>query len=170
MGGKQSRNKGCGGEREVARLCGDWWAQYEPDIVLKRTPGSGGWAHASAFRSKGDLVAARADGTRSAWPFFVEVKRFEGWSVAGFRAGRRSPVWGHWNKAAMQAADESKIPMLWVRQNRSPWYVLAPVPTLALLQCPTILTATISVGVAVGVTEGPFLLACDPLDLFRVAG
>ena len=76
-----SRNKGSKFERHVAGLFGAWWG-----CDFKRTPMSGGSVHAS-----GDIVPvapAKDDPARegkllavSRWPFSVECKAQEGWSV-----------------------------------------------------------------------------------------
>lgn len=168
-----SRAKGSRAELEVAALCTEWWAAYEPNVVIKRTPGSGGWAHASAFKSKGDLVATTPEGP-SSWPFFVEVKRFERWSIPNLRAGKASPVWAHWRKAAVQAAEEGKLPLLWVRKSRSPWYVVGPAGVFERMGCHAILTTFVSVRNndlthKVALTEGPILLATEPGAFFKAS-
>ena len=129
------RRKGAAAEVEVARLVQAWWrqlpteAQMVPDggeSEFVRTPMSGGWSTKRVrgnFRASGDLSS-----TSDAWPFCVEVKRREGWSLTMFaKAGKRgSPVWQWWGQCVRGADEEGAIPMLWVRRNRTPWIVMVP--------------------------------------------
>lgn len=109
-----SRQKGNLAEREVAKLLEAWWSQYEP-CKFVRTPMSGGWSTAQLrrdFRASGDIMT-----TAAGFPFVVEVKRREGWSKRAFVSGRRSPVWGWWREAQVEANELNSEPMLWIRQN-----------------------------------------------------
>jgi len=126
-----SAAKGRIAEREVAKLCQAWWQQLEPGCEFCRTPLSGGWSGQSVrahFRASGDLMT-----TADHWPFTVEVKRRECWSVARFFKGKSSPVWSWWRQSVRQAEEESRVPMLWVRKNQYrpgtpafPWFVMLP--------------------------------------------
>lgn len=110
--------KGNAGEREVARTLQAWWATHEPDCRFIRTPLSGGWAEANTrrdFRASGDVMT-----TAASFPFTVEVKRREAWSVRNFVEGKRSPVWGWWCEAVAEAREAGGEPMLWVRKNAEP--------------------------------------------------
>jgi hypothetical protein len=127
--------KGNAGEREVARALQAWWATRDPECRFIRTPLSGGWAGADTrrdFRASGDVMT-----TAKGFPFVVEVKRREAWSVRNFVEGKRSPVWGWWGEAVMEANEVDGVPMLWVRKNAEPadhfgprlppvWLVLVP--------------------------------------------
>jgi hypothetical protein len=107
--------KGNGGEREVARKLEPWWRKVEPTATFIRTPQSGGWSTVQVrqeFRASGDIMT-----TGIRFPFAVEVKRREGWSPANFVAGKKSPVWGWWREAQVEAAELGAEPMLWVRKN-----------------------------------------------------
>lgn len=117
-----SRDKGNVAEREVAALIQTWWRQLEPACTYVRTPLSGGWSTPelrTAYSAAGDLMT---DATR--FPFAVEVKRRESWSMANFVAGKASPVWGWWVQCQAAAAEMNAQPMLWVRRSREPWIIV----------------------------------------------
>lgn len=113
------QRKGKGGEREVATLLQQWWGQLEPGTKFVSTPKSGGWLHNAEFEVSGDVVT-----TAELFPFSVEVKRNEQWSIERLLAGKASPVWGFWKQCQNDAAKVSKEPMLWFRKNRKPWMVM----------------------------------------------
>jgi len=125
-------NKGRKAEREVAKLCQEWWRRLEPGCEMVRTPLSGGWSGPTvraSFRASGDLMT-----TADRWPFTVEVKRRECWNVGRLFAGQTSPAWGWWQQAVEQAREEGGVPMLWCRKNQYrpgqpafPWLVMLPV-------------------------------------------
>ncbi len=115
------RDKGNAAEREVARLLERWWGELEPDTQFSRTPLSGVLQHSAEFQMCGDLMVSR-DVKR--WPFVVEVKRREAWSMRELRAGRACPVWGWWRHCQEDAHEQGGEPMLWFRKNREPWWVM----------------------------------------------
>lgn len=120
----QSRDKGSRAENQVSKLLAEWWQELEPASKFKRTPLSGGWGDADVrggFKVAGDICT-----TAQFWPFTVEVKRREGWSFATFASGRRSPVWAWWRQCLAAAAEEDRIPLMFMRKNRQKWLVLAP--------------------------------------------
>lgn len=117
--------KGKAGEREVAALVQEWWRKLEPEAVFVRTPQSGGWGTPKLrgeFKAAGDLMVAEAP----QFPFTIEVKREQGWSPTRFLNGGTSPVWGWWQQVQKAALEEGRVPMLWFRRNRAPWWVLLP--------------------------------------------
>lgn len=127
------RNKGNRCEREVAGIIQTWWQRLDKSAEFVRTPLSGGWGNAKVrgdFRASGDLMT-----TSKSFPFVVEVKAREGWSVNTLFDGKRSPVWGWWRQS-IKAADEQTdgVPMLWItqKQNRKPgqpgfpWLIIVP--------------------------------------------
>lgn len=119
------RQKGSTAEREVAALIQPWWRQLEPDATFVRTPMSGGWGGPTVrkeFLAAGDLMAAKAP----AFPFAVEVKRREGWTLQRVIDGRGSPAWEWWRQCQKAASEMGKIPMLWFRKNRAEWLVMMP--------------------------------------------
>lgn len=115
--------KGNQAELEVARLIEPWWRQLEPEASFVRTPRSGGWTQGrDLFDARGDLCVKNAP----RFPWCVEVKRRERWSLVNFELGRKCPVWGWWERASHDAACASRAPMLWIRQNRRRWIVVLP--------------------------------------------
>ena len=123
-----SRSKGRRAEREVAKLLADWWHPVEKNCEFKPTPLSGGWGgrdggvHVRAhFKASGDLMT-----TAVRFPFTVEVKHRQSWSMRNLIAGRPTPVWDWWLQAERQAAEESGLAMLWFRKNNVPWMVAMP--------------------------------------------
>ena len=126
--GVKGHIKGPKAEIEVAKILWDWWKSVDPKCRFKRTPMSGGWGdhHVRGdFKVAGDICT-----TSNIWPFTVEVKRREGWSYGSFVRGRKSPVWHWWGQCIKAAAEEDRVPLMWMRQNRQPWLVLAPERTL----------------------------------------
>lgn len=117
--GRSQREKGAKAEREVALICQGWLRQTFPKAVVRRTPLSGGWAGAGEFGMRGDLQVRAA-----VFPWVVEVKRREGWSLENFIAGKRSPVWAWWVGVCAEAEKDGLSPMLWVRQSRMDWVVV----------------------------------------------
>ena len=117
------RQKGSKAEREIAVLLAGWWSKVEPDAIWKRTPLSGGWADAgtrAGFNASGDLMT-----TAQQFPFCVEVKKREAWSVDAFmKTPKKSPVMAWWDQAIIQAKEMSKEPLLIFAKNRQPWRIL----------------------------------------------
>ena len=129
------RRKGNAAELEVCAKVQEWWQelplieQDTPDgnaSKFIRTPQSGGWSTRQVrgnFRVAGDLSS-----TSESWPFTVEVKRRENWTLSMFvKAGKRgSPVWSWWAQCVKAAKEEGGVPMMWMRRSRQPWIVLMP--------------------------------------------
>lgn len=133
---KAPHRKGSHAENEVAKRLVMWWRPIEPDARFRRTPKSGGWATAAdrgGFKAAGDVMT-----TAKRWPFTVEVKRHEGWSVHTLTQGRPSPVWQWWRQCCREADEEARIPMLWLRKNRQPWLVMLPHDLIAHIATPDI--------------------------------
>lgn len=122
---RRSRRKGCAGELQVVRLLTAWWCEFEPALPdgravrFARTPSSGGWQHGPGFNACGDVMT-----NSYRFPFSVEVKRAEAWSLQNLLDGRACPVWGFWRQCQTDAAKVGKEPLLWFRQNRRPWMVM----------------------------------------------
>lgn len=113
---KNSRTKGNRGELDVAKAFSDWCGE-----LVRRTPMSGGWSNAR-FGVTADLVC-----TKNAFPFHVEVKHREGWTlddlVTGVRRDHDKSIVQWW----MQCTDScpnGKMPVLVFRRNRQPWLVM----------------------------------------------
>lgn len=115
--------KGNTAELEVARILEPWWRQLEPEAAFVRTPRSGGWTQGrDLFDARGDLMVKLAP----RFPWCVEVKRREAWSLQNFEDGRSCPVWGWWEQSCNDAFIAKRVPMLWFRQNLRPWIVVVP--------------------------------------------
>lgn len=120
--------KGNKAELEVARILEPWWRRLERTAVFVRTPRSGGWTQGrDLFDARGDLMCKGAP----LFPWLVEVKRREKWTLQNFEDGKPCPVWGWWEKASDDAVKAARRPMLWIRHNRRPWIVLVPAETVA---------------------------------------
>jgi len=129
-----SRQKGSRGEREVAHIIQEWWRKLERTAEFIRTPLSGGWQPnkkaAAHFKANGDLMT-----TAAFFPFCVEVKWREQWSVDNFLDGKPTAPWAWWVQTCTAAAkQDGDVPMMWMRKNRIPgtaksfpWLVLVPV-------------------------------------------
>jgi hypothetical protein len=98
----------------------------EPGCRFVKTPLSGGWGSPDvrfAFKTSGDLVT-----TARRFPFAVEVKFRQQWSIGRLFEGKPCPVWAWWRQAQVAAAEQGGLPALWVRKARSmsDWLVLLP--------------------------------------------
>jgi hypothetical protein len=122
---KYDNVKGSKAEREVAGMIRTWWHQHEhktPDgdvVEFVRTPKSGGWVFGPTFRACGDIMT-----NSRVFPFAVEVKRREQWSLPRLLQGNTSPVWGWWRQCQGDAKKMNVEPMLWFRHNRNQWLVM----------------------------------------------
>lgn len=125
-------SKGGRGERAVAAIIQKWWQRYERKADFLRTPMSGGWRKDTDarihFNACGDLMT-----TGSKFPFCVEVKWREQWSVNNLLAGKPTPPWSWWLQCLKAANEQGAVPMMWMRKNRIkdssaafPWLVWLP--------------------------------------------
>lgn len=127
---KNSRTKGNRAELEVAEMFSRWSGE-----VVRRTPQSGGWSSAR-FGVTADLVCANP-----AFPFHVEVKHREGWTlddlVTGVRSSHDKSVVQWWKQCVESCPRRlgkphrghvrsrlEKDPLLVFRRNRQPWLVM----------------------------------------------
>jgi hypothetical protein len=122
-GRKNSRVKGNRGELDVAKAFSMWCGE-----MVKRTPGSGGWGGAAEFGTTADLVCKK-----KAFPFHIEVKHREGWTlddlVTGAREEHDKSIVQWWMQCLTSCPADSdleytKVPMLVFRRNRQPWLVM----------------------------------------------
>lgn len=113
---KNSRVKGSRAELEVAEMFSRWCGN-----TVRRTPLSGGWSSAR-FGVTADLVCPK-----KAFPFSVEVKHREGWTlddlVTGVRAEHDKSI-VQWWKQCTTSCPTKKDPLLVFRRNRQPWLVM----------------------------------------------
>lgn len=114
--GAKSKDKGRRGEREVAKLLSKWWGS---DFV--RTPQSGGFSN-QKFRNEwnADSDVVTADET---FPFSVEVKWREGWSLDHILTAWESPIWDWWEQAKRETA-EGKQTLLVFKKNYQPFFIM----------------------------------------------
>jgi hypothetical protein len=116
------REKGRRAELEVAALVQAWWDPLEPGCRFVRTPQSGGWHGPDVraeFKAGGDLMT-----TAKRWPFSVEVKRREKWNLDNLMAGWPSPAWGWWEQCCTAAREDGRLPLLFLRKSREPWWAV----------------------------------------------
>lgn len=117
-----SRAKGSRGERQVAKLFKDWWGSE-----FTRTPLSGGFAtqkFRDEWNASGDLVTS--DPT---FPFCVEVKWVEGWSLEQMLSNKGCLIFKWWAQT-LRETPEGKYPLLVFKKNGQPFY--------CMLQCDTL--------------------------------
>jgi hypothetical protein len=116
------RQKGSGAEREVAKAIQTWWQFVDSSAKFVRTPLSGGWSTPQVrgeFRASGDLMT-----TSVKFPYCVEIKRREAWSMMSIVENKPSPVWKWWEQTEKAAREAKLAPMLWFRKNREPWLIM----------------------------------------------
>ena len=102
-----SKQKGNRYEKNVA----DFFEEVS-GVPFSRTFASGGQ------NQKGDIVPVGYD-----WPFVVEIKNRESWSVEHFWT-LKGPVWDWWKKLQSEAKLVQKKPMLVLKKNRFPALVM----------------------------------------------
>lgn len=152
MSGVNGHAKGGRGEREVAHIIEPWWRKLEPSTEFVRTPQSGGWGKhqghkvAAHFAACGDVMTTAAQ-----FPFCVEVKWRERWSIDNLLDSKPTPPWEWWRQCIASAVEQANsVPMLWLRKNRLrgsrdafPWLVWVPLDfvTDRTLSTPDILWA-----------------------------
>lgn len=128
-GRKNSRTKGNRAELDVAQMFSRWCGN-----TVRRTPMSGGWSSAR-FGVTADLVCPK-----KAFPFHVEVKHREGWTlddlVTGVRTDHDKSIVQWWQQCVgacpvhRREGDfgvevvRLKEPLLVFRRNRQPWLVM----------------------------------------------
>jgi len=114
--GINSRDKGARGEGQVCTLLKTWWGSD-----FARTPSSGGFK-TKKFRedwnAEGDIVTP--DET---FPFSVEVKWQEEWSLDQLLTAPKTKIWDWWEQAKRETASD-KLPLLVFKKNRNPWFVM----------------------------------------------
>lgn len=111
---KNSRSKGKGYERLVAKKLGEWWG--EP---FRSTPGSGALHWEKDNRVAGDIVPP----VDSKFPFTVECKKREGWYFdAIINETGEIPEW--WQQSVDDGKRVDREPILIFSKNRAPSYVM----------------------------------------------
>jgi len=110
---KSPHAKGAAFERRIVKMFNSNWG-----VKLVRTPQSGGWGQA---HTKGDLV----DPERK-FPYFVECKNQQYWNLWGALFDGEGPLMKWWSKAAKQAKQEDRMPLLIIGQDYQSPLVVAP--------------------------------------------
>lgn len=123
--GINSRDKGARGEQQSCKLLGNWW---KSDFA--RTPSSGGFK-TKKFRedwnAEGDIVTP--DET---FPFSVEVKWQEEWTLDHILTSPKSKVWDWWEQAKRETATGKKT-LLVFKRNRNPFFVMMRLDSIEAL-------------------------------------
>lgn len=111
--GRKSKRKGNNNERKLAEQFQTWWG--EEGVTFQRTPSSGGWATKKAreeFKTSGDVITSAVN-----FPFCIEAKKQEGWSLESLMTDNCEKVWKWWQ----QTVDETPnnlTPLLVFARNR----------------------------------------------------
>ena len=114
--GINSRDKGNRGERQVKDLLQKWW---KSDFA--KTPSSGGFKtkkFREEWNAEGDVVTP--DPT---FPFSVEVKWQEDWTLDQILTSPKTKVWDWWEQAKRETSEE-KHTLLVFKKNRQPWFMM----------------------------------------------
>ncbi len=125
------RSKGNKAENEVCAILSAWqfperWTQAAAakakadELPFRRRftstkPLDGTWAGA------GDILAPQDH----LFPWAVECKKIEGWTLDGALSNEKWPVWGWWGQCMLQADATARWPLLFFSRNRYPWLVMA---------------------------------------------
>lgn len=126
MDRKNSRDKGGRGERAAAKEFRGWWG-----TDFARTPGSGGFAtmqFRDDWNAAGDIVTP--DPT---FPFCVEVKWVEGWTMEQLLRNDGTLVFKWWQQVIGECPPD-KLPILVFKKNNHPFYCMLEVEDLACAQ------------------------------------
>lgn len=138
-----ARQKGKRGEKDVAKLCKEWWSQLEPSAEFVSTPGSGGFMGsgqiARAVRG-GMLLTGDLMTTAKRFPFDVEVKHRESLKLHHIDEPPKGELWDWWVQCARGAFDSKRTPMLWFKRNLMKWHVMMEHQLVA--QLPSVLYPT----------------------------
>lgn len=114
--GINSRDKGRRGESQGCAQLQAWWGSD-----FARTPSSGGFK-TKKFRedwnAEGDIVTPD-----EAFPFSVEVKWQEDWTLDQILTAPQTKVWDWWEQAKGQTADD-RLTLLVFKKNRQPWFIM----------------------------------------------
>ena len=113
-----SRRKGQTAERKLVKLFATWW-----DSKFFRTPGSGafatrGFVGVDTTQLSGDLVT-----TDVTFPFCVESKKVEGWTLEQMLSSTRTKMHDWWEQT-LRETPEGKIPLLVFTKNHAPLYAM----------------------------------------------
>lgn len=113
-----SRAKGKRYERKIAKIFETWAKTAGVDLTVRSTPLSGGWYQSGKYGVAGDLVA-----TDAKFPFGVECKSREGWSLEQMLSNAKCPIFA-WREQNVRECPAGKIPLLIFTKRLVPDYVM----------------------------------------------
>lgn len=113
-----SRRKGQTAERKLVKLFEAWWGSK-----FFRTPGSGafatrGFMGLDVSQMAGDLVTPDVT-----FPFCVESKKVEGWTLEQMLTSQKTKVHAWWEQATTESPP-NRIPLLVFTKNHAPLYAM----------------------------------------------
>lgn len=112
-----SRNKGSGYERKVAKMMTDWWGGGN----FSRVPASGGLHWGNDQRVAGDIIPP----PESNFPFVTECKKREEWTMEHILLNIGQPkTW--WEQVVLDARRVNLVPYLIFSRNRAKDFVMIP--------------------------------------------
>lgn len=115
--GINSRDKGGRGERAVIKLLEKWWGSD-----FAKTPQSGGFAN-KKFRDDWN-AASDVVTPDETFPFSIEVKWWEDWSLDQILTAPKAPLWSWWEQAKRETP-EGKLTLLVFKKNRQQFFMMA---------------------------------------------
>jgi Holliday junction resolvase-like predicted endonuclease len=122
-----SKDKGNRGEYQAARLLEKWWGSD-----FTKTPQSGGFS-TKKFREEWGAEADVVTPDES-FPFSVEVKWHEGWTLDQLLTAPKTDMWEWWEQAKGQTP-EGKFCMLAFKKNRQKFFCMTRIePTYTVYQ------------------------------------
>lgn len=116
MNGRGARQKGFTFERKIARILGTWWCADSK--ALWRNTNSGARATVVGGVYGGDIIPVHD--IIHTWPFCVEVKKSENWSVEAFLEGNAKNPLLHFMMQCLHSSTRgcNTFPMLICAKNR----------------------------------------------------
>jgi len=123
------RQKGFGYEIEVSRVLSKWVTGKEKPDIFWRSAGSGAKSSVERIKghetySDGDIASIHERGDFFTKKFFIECKRYkEAEILISFFTGK-GKVYEWWDKCVEQASSAFKQPILIIRPNNQPAYLI----------------------------------------------
>lgn len=120
------RKKGNNYENAICRVLSVWlFPKLSPKTPMEHLPfrrqSTAIMPVVGHWNGSGDIL--HRPGLDSSWPFCVECKHVEGWTLDGMFSPKW-PVWSWWDQATKQAARAERAPLLVCGRNRRPDYAL----------------------------------------------
>jgi hypothetical protein len=111
-----SRDKGGRGERKALKLLEKWWGSD-----FAKTPSSGGFKtqkFRQEWNSEGDIVTPD-----KAFPFAIEVKWWEKWSLDQILTAPKTDIWSWWEQAKRETSPD-RFTLLVFKKNRQDFFMM----------------------------------------------